>query len=115
MGRAKADGERQLLTPDRRYIVVRGRLWRAANPNLSASARATLVNDLMNARRQVRIAMRSGRADDLARARAAVHASKVALGERGPVWWDDGAKDFNRYLVTNTPYAAWYEGTLDRG
>ncbi|MCP1831631.1 hypothetical protein J2R76_000059 [Bradyrhizobium sp. USDA 4532] len=31
----------------------------------------------------------------------------VALGERGPVWWDDGA-DFNSYAVKNTPYAGWY-------
>ena len=38
-------------------------------------------------------------------ARAKVHAAKVALGERGPVWWDDGAPDYNRHLVKNTPYA----------
>ncbi|HLU77141.1 MAG TPA: hypothetical protein VKZ48_04445 [Burkholderiales bacterium] len=28
--------------------------------------------------------------------------------ERGPPWWQDGAPDFNRHLVKNTPYAAWY-------
>ena len=39
-----------------------------------------------------------------AEARAAVHLAKVALGERGPPWWDDGAHDYNRYLVKNTPY-----------
>jgi len=38
----------------------------------------------------------------------AVDAAKHALGERGPVWWTDGAPDFNRRLVANTPYAAWY-------
>jgi hypothetical protein len=36
-----------------------------------------------------------------------VHAAKVALGERGPVWWADGAPDLNRRLVRNTPYADW--------
>jgi hypothetical protein len=41
-------------------------------------------------------------------ARKAVNAAKVALGERGPVWWTDGARDFNRYLAKNTPYAGWY-------
>ena len=41
-------------------------------------------------------------------ARAAVDAAKRALGERGPVWWTDGAPDFNRKLVANTPYAQWY-------
>ena len=106
--------EAQLITPDGRYIVVRGRLWRAANPNLSASLRAALVHDLMMARREVRAAMRSGQAERLAKARAAVHASKVALGERGHVWWDDGAKDFNRHLVKNTPYAAWYRSVVER-
>lgn len=38
-----------------------------------------------------------------------VDAAKVALGERGPVWWDDGAPDFNRYLAKNTPYLEWSE------
>lgn len=33
---------------------------------------------------------------------------KVALGERGPVWWNDGAPDFNRHLAANTLYAYWY-------
>jgi len=62
----------------------------------------------MTARREVRAASRSGDADRLKKARAAVQAAKVALGERGPVWWQDGAKDFNRYLAKNTPYADWY-------
>jgi hypothetical protein len=98
----------QLLTPDGRYIVVRGRLWRATNPNLPADVRDALVHDLMNARREVRAASRSGQADRLKKARAAVQTAKVALGERGPVWWPDGAEDFNRHLVKNTPYADWY-------
>ena len=37
-------------------------------------------------------------------ARGRVHDAKVALGERGPVWWNDGAPDYNRHLVANTPY-----------
>ena len=43
-----------------------------------------------------------------AAARAAVEAAKVALGERGPAWWTDGAPDYNRKLVKNTRYAAWF-------
>jgi hypothetical protein len=27
---------------------------------------------------------------------------------RGPVWWTDGAPDFNRKLVKNTPYRDWF-------
>jgi hypothetical protein len=43
-------------------------------------------------------------------ARARVDAAKTALGERGPVWWDDGAPDLNRRMARDTPYAAWYRG-----
>ena len=102
------------LTPDGRYVIVRERLWRAVNPNLPADVRTALVQELMMARRQVKTAMHSGQADELATARAKVHAAKIALGERGPVWWQDGAQDFNRYLVKNTPYAAWYRDVVQR-
>ena len=30
------------------------------------------------------------------------------LGERGPVWWTDGAPDYNRRMVANTPYSDWF-------
>ncbi|MDO6416299.1 TonB-dependent receptor [Sphingomonas sp. BIUV-7] len=49
----------------------------------------------------------------LARARAEVDSAKVALGERGPVWWNDGSEDMNRHLVRNTRYASWYEALGD--
>ena len=100
-----------IFTPDGRYLIVRDRLWRAANPGLSAEARSGLVNALMAARREVGIALRNRDDTRLMQARAAVHAAKVALGERGAVWWTDGAQDFNRHLVKNTPYAEWYLGT----
>lgn len=92
-------------TPDGRYVVVRGRLWRAANPHLSEQKREALVRALMDARRAVKAALRANDGRKLAKARAAVEAAKVALGERGPPWWKDGAKDYNRYLLKNTPYA----------
>lgn len=102
------------LTPDRRYLVVRGRLWRATNPGLTADVREACVHRLMDARRAVKKAMRCNDGDALARARAAVQEAKVALGERGPVWWTDGAPDFNRHMVINTPYAAWYASAAER-
>jgi len=101
------------MTPDGRYLIVRGRLWRAANPNLSPTRKADLVHDLMTARRAVKAAMKATDADRLAVARTAVHAAKVALGERGPVWWADGTSDFNRHLVKNTPYAAWFQHIVE--
>ncbi len=96
------------VTPDGRYIVVRGRLWRRANPALSEDERQVLVDRLMDARRAVGAAQRSADAAALAAARAGVDAAKVALGERGPVWWRDGAPDLNRRMARNTPYADWF-------
>jgi hypothetical protein len=90
--------------------VVRGRLWRCANPALSDDERAELVAKLMAARRAVATARREGDAAGLAAARAAVDIAKRGLGERGPVWWTDGAPDYNRRLARNTAYAAWYDG-----
>lgn len=92
-------------TPDRRYIVVDGVLWRATRPDLPEDQRRHWVDALMRARRAVRDA-----GDDAAmrEARGAVQEAKVALGERGPVWWDDGAPDHSRRKVENTPYADWW-------
>ncbi len=98
------------VTPDGRYFVVRGRLWRMANPALPPEDRARLQRALMAARRAVGVALRGGDADSLRAARAAVDATKVALGERGPVWWTDGAPDCNRRMAMNTDYAAWWRG-----
>ena len=95
-------------TPDGRYFVVAGRLWRMSNPLLAPEERQQLVDQLMTARRQVGAARKAGDPEAERRARAAVDAAKRALGERGPVWWTDGAPDFNRRMVANTPYAAWY-------
>lgn len=106
-----------LTTPDGRYIVVRGRLWRTANPALSEEARAGLVADLMRARRAVATARRAGDAGAEAQAHAAVDQAKRALGERGSVWWSDGAPDLNRHMIRATPYADWFReigGTDER-
>lgn len=97
-----------ILTPDGRYIVVRERLWRAANPALSPEDRARWTRALMAARREVGRARRAGDLAAVARARTGVDRAKRALGERGPVWWTDGARDDNRHLVQNTPYAEWF-------
>ncbi|MFP5393588.1 MAG: hypothetical protein ACLGI6_18900 [Gammaproteobacteria bacterium] len=95
-------------TPDGRYFVVDGRLWRASNPALAPDERQRLVDELMDARRAVGSAKRAGDTVAERAARAAVDRVKRALGERGPVWWSDGAPDFNRRMVANTPYASWY-------
>lgn len=100
--------EATLKTPDGRYLIVRGRLWRTTNPNLSEQERQRLVNELMDARRAIKAAKASGDVDALATARRVVDSAKIGLGERGPVWWTDGQPDWNRDLVKNTPYAAGF-------
>jgi hypothetical protein len=92
-------------TPDRRYYVVRGRLWRLSNPLLDDITHARLVKDLMAAKCTVR----DGK-DALERISARLRAdvAKRALGERGAPWWTDGAPDYHRHLAVNTPYASWF-------
>lgn len=102
-----------LETPDDRYIIVRGRLWRKANPNLPEEVKQRLVSELMSARRAVREA--AGDEDRMRAARTAVGAAKVGLGERGPVWWTDGAPDLNRHLARTTKYAKWYRARTGDG
>lgn len=66
------------------YLVVNGRRWRASDPAIPATFRQELVNELMEARREV------GQATNEVvrrRARARVNDAKVALGERGRAWW----------------------------
>ena len=93
-------------TPDGKYLVVRGRLWRLADPSLEPAHKAALVQELMAARRDLRGPAIDPEATLAARGR--VDAAKRALGERGPVWWNDGEPDYNRRRVTDTPYAGWF-------
>ena len=98
------------VTPDGRYFVVQGTLWRRGDPGLNAATRRRHVNALMAARRAVRAAR--GDPDALGAARARVQAAKEALGERGPVWWHDGAPPLDRHKAANTPYADWFAALL---
>ena len=75
-------------TPDGRYVIIDGRRWRASDPSLPEERRQKLVGELMAARRAVGAAKRAGDAEAERAARDSVHAAKVALGERGPKWWE---------------------------
>jgi hypothetical protein len=109
-GRAKPEASAHPTTPDGRYIVVRGRLWRKTNPHLPVAVREALVKQLMDARRALRGTRPEAERSAL---REQVEAAKRALGERGPVWWTDGAPDFNRKLAKNTPYRDWFSTLRD--
>ena len=80
-------------TPDGRYFVVRGRLWRCSNPGLDESVRVAAVRDLMRARSDMGRARRTADRVLHADARERVEIAKVALEDRGLVWWTDGAPD----------------------
>ncbi len=101
------------ITPDGRYFVHNGRLWRTSNPDLPEGERSRLTRELMAARRDVGTAKRAADAGAERDARARVHTAKVALGERGPVWWTDGAPDVNRHMARTTAYADWYAALPD--
>lgn len=99
------------VTPDGRYFVAKGRLWRRTDPALDPAERRAAIKELMRARREV------GRAGDAEAERAArdrVDAAKRRLGERGPVWWADGAPDETRLAPWNSSYAEWWD-TLPPG
>ena len=93
------------VTPDGRYFVSRSRLWRCTDPMLDDTTRRAAIKALMRARRAVMTA--TGDAETTA-ARAAVDAAKHQLGERGPVWWTDGAPDQGGLHPGNSTYAAWW-------
>ena len=78
----------ELRTPDGRWIVVDGRRWRAADPELPEQVRARLLHHLGTARSAVRTAKRSNDDAALTAARARVGAAKRGLGERGTPWWE---------------------------
>ena len=76
---------------EERYIVIKGRRWRASDPALPEDVAADLRKALMAARREVGRLLRAG--EDPAPARARVQAAKVALGERGTPWWEQSAEE----------------------
>jgi hypothetical protein len=66
-------------TPDGRYFVVRGRLWRLADPSLDPALKSRLVLELMVARRALRKPVDGPNA--MLNARLRVDVAKRALGE----------------------------------
>jgi hypothetical protein len=75
-------------TEDGRWLIVDGRRWRAADPELPGDVRERLLHHLGVARSAVGMAVRAGDAAAERAARARVQLAKTGLGERGPAWWD---------------------------
>lgn len=96
-------------TPDGRYFVAKDRLWRCTDPRLSEDEKRKHIKALMKARRAVRTSQQQEDDNALREARDAVQAAKEALGERGPVWWDDDTPDEGGLAPRNSSYAKWWE------
>ncbi len=90
-------------TPDGHHVVIEGRKWRATNPNLPEAERQNLVNELMSARRAVGVALKAKDAEAEKAARARVNAAKIALGERGPKWWENTASNAQSAAKNEAP------------
>ena len=95
-------------TPDGRYFVANNRLWRCTDPRLTEEQKRVHIKALMKAHRAVRSAQQQGDDDALRQARQSVQEAKEALGERGPVWWEDGAPDEGGLAPHNSSYAQWW-------
>lgn len=83
-GAAPAEGGPE-RTEDGRYLIVRGRRWRATDPLLSESVASPLRSELGRARS----ALRDVRDPEVVAAwRERVQLAKEGLGERGTAWWE---------------------------
>lgn len=90
-----------MSTDDDHYVVIKGRRWRATDPAIPDERRDELTHILMAWRREVR---RTLGTPQEAAARAGVHATKVALGERGsPPWWEQSADERRARWQTPVP------------
>jgi hypothetical protein len=80
-------------TPDGHYVLIKGRRWRATDPDLPPEVGEVLRRELMSARRAVGGALRAGDPAAERVARDRVQLAKVALGERGTPWWEQSAPE----------------------
>lgn len=70
------------------HVEIGGRRWRATDPSIPERLRVELVAELMAARRAVGAGQRAEDEHAGACARVRVGDAKIALGERGPRWWE---------------------------
>jgi uncharacterized protein len=80
-------------TSDGHFVIIKGRRWRATDPEIPPEPAARLRSLLMAARRDVGAALRAQDTEAERGARARVHLAKTALGERGTPWWEQTASE----------------------
>ncbi|WP_353650883.1 hypothetical protein ABLG96_08310 [Nakamurella sp. A5-74] len=80
-------------TSDGHFVIIKGRRWRATDPELPTDVDEVLRHELMRARRAVGTALKADDAAAEKAARARVQRTKVALGERGTPWWEQSTDE----------------------
>lgn len=75
--------------------------------SLTVSKGGQIVGPPTDARRAVKKAFLQNYVDGVSHTCTCVNTAKMLIGVRRPLWWPDGSKDFNRYLVRNRPCAKW--------
>lgn len=83
----------QEYTSDGHFVIIKGRRWRATDPELPTDVDEVLRHELMSARRAVGAALKAGDAAAEKAARGRVQRTKVALGERGTPWWEQSTDE----------------------
>lgn len=83
-----------------RWIEVDGRRWRASDPSIPPALRQELVDELMRARRAIKVLRRCDDPELLAEARHHVQVAKEALGERGEPWWEPSPEGVRRRMAS---------------
>ncbi|MCW2955404.1 MAG: hypothetical protein JWO69_273 [Thermoleophilia bacterium] len=81
------------------HIEIDGRRWRRSDPAIPEPLRVELVRELMAARRAVAAGKRHEDEGAITAARARVQDAKVALGERGPEWWEERSEADHRVRI----------------
>jgi hypothetical protein len=76
-------GLKHPVTPDGRYFVVGGKLWRMSNPELDPRRKSALVHELMDARRAIKETKSAGDQGAEAEAHRAVDRAKQVFGRAG--------------------------------
>jgi hypothetical protein len=98
-GDPQMSGLKHPVTPDGRYFVVRGKLWRMSDPSLDPEKKLRLVKELMTARSAVKTA----KAAKGLEAEAEAH-RRVDLAKRAP--WANADRSGGR-MTRRTSTGTW--------
>lgn len=106
--------KRKIEATSEHHLTIDGRRWRRSDPSIPESFRQQLVNELMSARRAVGAAKRAADPAAERAARDRVQDAKVALGERGAVWWEEATEAQRKVRAAATTRALLRQRAPDK-